>query len=106
MEFLDGASNLLGFVTSATGFNYGTSGGGTPNEIIGGGSFAADSAAVLISSSPFGNGTVVVDDITFEPSSGTPPPVPEPSTLLLIGSGVLALARAKYRDRFRHFSTR
>lgn len=101
IQFFD-ASGLLGSTTSSFDFNFGSS-GNAPNELLGG-AFASISY-VTISGFSLG-GSFVMDDLTFEPAAATPPPpIPEPSTLVLLGSGVLALVKARNRGAGRRVPT-
>jgi hypothetical protein len=95
LQFFDASNNLLGSVSSQFAANY-VGGGGTPNELITG-AFTGISY-LTISGDPSG-GSFILDDVGFETSDGTPPPVPEPSTLLLLGSGAIALLRVRRSRR-------
>ena len=44
---------------------------------------------------PSGCSQITLDDLTFTPASGPPPPVPEPGTLPFVALGALALAASR-----------
>jgi hypothetical protein len=91
LEFFDGSSNSLGVVTSLFDANYLSSGNPT-NELLS--AAFAGTASLIVRGSPTG-GSFMIDDVAFETSDVAP--VPEPSTVLLIGSGLAALAFRKRR---------
>jgi hypothetical protein len=84
LSFFDSLSNLEGTVASAFSNNMALSGdlGSSPNEFL---SFAWNPgiSSVVIAGDPSG-GSFTMDDVTATP-------VPEPSTLLLLGSSLLGL---------------
>lgn len=85
LTFYDNLNNLKGTVNSAFSSNLALSGdpGSNPNEFL---SFAwaAGISSIVITGDPGGT-SFVMDDLTATP-------VPEPVTLLLLGSGVLGMA--------------
>jgi hypothetical protein len=85
LSFFNSLSNLEGTVTSAFSSNF-VSSGNPPNEFL---SFvwASGISSVVITGDP-GGGSFVMDDLTATSAN----PVPEPGTLLLLGSGVLGMA--------------
>jgi hypothetical protein len=52
----------------------------------------------LTFTSAIGAGSFTLDDLSFNTVDGTEP-IPEPSTLLLVGTGVAALVRRRYTQR-------
>jgi PEP-CTERM motif-containing protein len=93
LEFFDASSNSLGVVTSLFGENYVSTGNPT-NELLS--AAFAGTAFLTISGSPLG-GSFLIDDVSFETTDVAP--VPEPSTILLIGSGLAAWGYSKRRRR-------
>jgi hypothetical protein len=89
LSFFGTANALVGTVTSAYISNMALSGdpGSSPNELL---TFAWASgiSSILIQGDPAGS-SFVMDDMTANPVSTA---VPEPSTLLLLGSGLLGIA--------------
>ena len=93
LQFFDASSNLLGVVSSLLSENY-TSSGNAANELLMG-AFAG--TAYLTITGLSSGGSFVMDDLSFETMDLAP--IPEPSTLLLIGSGLAALGYRKRRRR-------
>lgn len=97
LSFYDGSNNLEGTVNSAFSSNLALSGdpGSSPNEFL---SFAWPSgiARAVFAGDPAG-GSFVLDDLTATLASG---PVPEPGTLLLLGSGVLGIVSYGFRKAY------
>jgi PEP-CTERM motif-containing protein len=89
LEFFDGSSNSLGVVTSNFDKNFVDvlDPNPPPNELLSG--VFAGTAFITITGSEFGD-SFVMDDVSFETMEEVTA-VPEPSTLLLLVSGVAAL---------------
>jgi hypothetical protein len=85
----------LGFVSSLGTTNVASSSTPGPNELLQ--FFATDISYVTITGDTLG-GSFTLDDAFIEPANGGPAPVPEPTTLVLLGSGV-ALASLRRRSR-------
>ena len=100
IQFFDSSANLLGEVVSLFTSNTASGGGGLPNELLSG-AFAG-TAFLTITGAELG-GSFTLDDVLFETTDINP--VPEPSTLVLLGSGVVALMRYHQRAGRRHRAT-
>jgi hypothetical protein len=90
----DGSNTNVSSVTSAFGSNPALSGdvGSAPNEHLSV-AFAAGIDHITITGDPSG-ASFTLDDLTFTPTSTA---VPEPATLLLLGSGLAALVGCRVR---------
>jgi len=97
VQFFDASSALLGVVSSQFNENF-VSSGNLSNELLS--ATFAGTTSVTITGGAFG-GSFVLDDLSFETTDGTPEPnpVPEPGTMVLIGSGLAALMYGKRRRR-------
>jgi hypothetical protein len=95
LEAFDAVGNRVGFASSGFGSNLLLSGevGSSPNEFL---SLAVTGMAYVTISG--GAGAFVLDDLTYELGDDLEP-IPEPSTLLLVGTGVAALVRRRYTQR-------
>ena len=95
LSFFDITDTLVGTVGSTFLSNLALSGdpGSSPNEFLG---FASGAGLglgrVVIAGDPLG-GSFTMDDLTANPLN----PVPEPSTVLLMGAGIAALAAWRQR---------
>ncbi|MGC4084061.1 MAG: PEP-CTERM sorting domain-containing protein [Vicinamibacterales bacterium] len=93
LNFYDGLT-LLGSVPSAFTDNYVSSFdsllGNVPNELL---SFAAANITSVVITT---DGVYTLDDLSFTPAA-TQTPVPEPSSVVLLLTGVAALARRRVR---------
>lgn len=89
LQAFDAANNLVGTISSAFNTNIALSGdpGSSPNELLAV-TFAGGFSRVHIEADPSG-GSFTMDDISFTTSGGTPAPVPEPSTLLTMATGIV-----------------
>jgi hypothetical protein len=92
LSAFDPSGNLLASVSSAFSNNTALSGegGSSPNEQLG--FFGLGLIGSLTISGDAGGGSFVVDDITLTP-------IPEPGTMLLLGSGLLALLGRRVLQR-------
>jgi len=92
LSFFDAHDNLEGTVISAFSSNLALSGdtGSSPNEFL---NFASASgiSKLVITGDPAG-GSFTMDNLTATPSS-----VPEPATLMLLGSGLLGITGYRLR---------
>jgi hypothetical protein len=93
----DAANNFLGIVTSLALENYGSS-GGSPNEWL---QFASTTAiSYVLFSGLSDGGSFTLDDFSYDPQAPiSPNPVPEPTSLVLLGSGIAAVLGKQLRDR-------
>ena len=94
LAFYDGAT-LLQTVTSAFAANY-TSTANAPNELL---QFSAANITQVIIT----GGLFVVDDLSYTVANGGTPPVPEPAAVVLLLTGLAAVA---YRNRARLLARR
>jgi hypothetical protein len=95
LSFYDSLDNLEGTISSAFSSNMALSGdpGSSPNEFMTF-SWASGISEAVITGDPSGT-SFVMDDLTANAATAATA-VPEPSTLLLLGSGLLAIARYRY----------
>lgn len=95
LSFYNSSNALEGTDTSAFSSNTALSGdpGSSPNELLGFAS-AQGFSKVVIAGDPAG-GSFVMDDVTATPV----PAVPEPGTLVLLGTGLIGMARFASKKR-------
>src|SRR5262245_57417486 len=95
LRAFDGANNLLGSISSAFANNEALAGdaGTAPNELL---QLAFIGIAYVTFTGNSDGGSFVFDDLTYEPLVRVTP-MPEPSTIGLMASGLIALAHARRR---------
>ena len=94
VEAYDSGANLVGLATSAFFANMALSGdlGSSPNEFLQIIYAGGISSLTITGDADFG-GSFTMDDVTYDSST----PIPEPSTIFLIGTCVIAMVVAKRR---------
>jgi len=93
IEFFDASSTSLGTVVSASDNNLATSGVGG-NELLS----AVFPATFLTIDGAFFGSSFTLDDISFQFAGSAPSPVPEPGTLVLVGSGAAVWVRRRWKS--------
>lgn len=98
LQAFDASGVLLGSMVSAFASNSALFGdaGSAPNELL---SLAFAGTAYVTIDGDLGGGSFVLDDLSFEPGAPDLEPIPEPSTLILIGTGAAVLLRKRFTRR-------